>query len=144
MSQTSDPQTLRVYGYTALYTGHDVEHDLHAIGVVSTRNNLANGVTGALVYDRGRFVQVVEGPKDAIARLVTRVQADTRVADWQLLFDLPTPRRSMQDWSLQVLRVDAHPYLHQGTLEAFRDQYLRAFRVDAEGFLLLLRALMQS
>lgn len=144
MNEASAPQPLRVYAYTALYAALDLERDLQAIAAASTRNNPSSGITGALVYDRGRFVQVVEGPEVAIARLVTRIRTDPRIADWTLLFDRPTLHRSMQEWSMQVLRTDTHSSLHQETLEAFRDQYVRAFQVDAEGFLRLLVALLKS
>lgn len=144
MNEASAPHPLRVYAYTALYAAHDLERDLQRIAAASTRNNPANGITGALVYDRGRFVQVVEGPEEAIASLVQRISLDPRIADWTVLFDRPTLGRSMQAWSMQVLRTDTHDGLHQETLEAFRDQYVRAFRVDAEGFLRLLVALIQA
>lgn len=144
MSESSPAQPLRVYAYTALYAAHDLERDLQCIAAASSRNNPSRGITGALVYDRGRFVQVVEGPEEAIALLVSRIRKDPRIADWKLLFDRPTLDRSMQAWSMQVLRTDTHDGLHQETLEAFRDQYVRAFRVDAEGFIRLLIALIQS
>jgi hypothetical protein len=144
MNGPSQPSPLRVYAYTALYAGSDLERDLEAIAAVSRKNNVGQGVTGALIFDRGRFIQVVEGPPDYIGELVGRIRLDTRIAEWTPLFDQPTFHRSMVDWSMQVLRTDARPGLPQATLEAFRTQYLRAFKVDAVGFLHLLVALIQS
>ncbi len=135
---------LRLLAYTASYIGSDLPADLAAIREASTRNNPAAGITGALVYDRGRFIQAVEGPAEGIERLLERVTRDTRAADMTVLFDATTPTRSLQEWSMRVFRVDTADAVDPATLAAFRDAYVRNFRPDAAGFLDLFRALVTT
>ena len=44
----------------------------------SSHNNATAGLTGFLIFIDRRFFQVVEGPKDAIEDLMTRIEDDDR------------------------------------------------------------------
>ena len=135
---------LRLVAYTATYLGSNLAQDLDAIRAASDRNNPGADITGVLVYDRGRFIQAVEGPVDAIESLLGRVHADPRAGGMDVLIDTATPARSLQEWTMRTLRIDTEPALDADTLRAFRDAYLRNFRPDAAGFIDLLRALVSS
>lgn len=134
---------LRLVAYTAAYIGTDLDGDLAQIQVASDRNNSASGVTGALLYDRGRFVQVVEGPHVAIDHLLARLQRDPRISDWQTLIDIDTDHRSCQRWALRILRTDSRDMVAIEELNTFRDMYLRSFKPDAAGFIQLLQAILR-
>ena len=54
------------------------EQQLDDILSTSRRNNSRTGITGALLYQDGNFVQVLEGDKDQVRRLFTRIEADPR------------------------------------------------------------------
>jgi hypothetical protein len=41
-------------------------------------NNERQGVTGALIFDRGDFGQVLEGPRSAVLETFLRIEADPR------------------------------------------------------------------
>lgn len=45
---------------------------------VSRRNNQRAGVTGVLVHDGRRFLQVLEGEPDAVWQTIDRIRADQR------------------------------------------------------------------
>ena len=137
----ADP-ALRFVVYRATYAGTDLAHDLAAIRDASHRNNPGAGITGALVYDRGQFIQALEGPAASVEALLGRVRGDPRAGAMDVLIDTSTPMRSLQEWSMRLLRVDALPAVEATTLGAFRDAYLRNFRPDAAGFIELLRALV--
>jgi hypothetical protein len=139
---TTQRQPLRLVAYSGAYAGDDLEADLGQIQQASNRNNVAAGITGALLYDRGRFVQVVEGPHDAIGMLLGRLQSDPRIRDWHTLIDSDTGHRSCDGWALRVLRTDSRDMVDQGKLDAFRDMYLRTFKADAAGFIQLFTALL--
>ena len=51
----------------------------------SRRNNAADGITGALMFNRGCFAQVLEGPRPALERTFERIQRDMRHEDVLLL-----------------------------------------------------------
>ncbi len=46
--------------------------------VVSRRNNAREGITGMLYSDGGRFLQVLEGPAEAVDAALARIRRDQR------------------------------------------------------------------
>ncbi|KPP81137.1 MAG: hypothetical protein HLUCCA04_09105 [Oceanicaulis sp. HLUCCA04] len=64
------------------------------------RNNTPAGITGILIHDRGRFIQLLEGPEEAINRLFERIRSDTRHTRVALLLHEPCSRRVTPDWSM--------------------------------------------
>ncbi len=135
---------LRLVAYTAVYVGDDIHRDLARIGASSRRNNVGAGITGALLFDGGRFIQAVEGPDGAVEALLARVRADARAAGMDVLFDRRTQSRSLQEWTMRVSLVRETPILAGPELGAFRDAYLRNFKPDADGFIALLRGLVEA
>ena len=136
--------SLRLVAYTAVYVGDDIHGDLERIQAASLRNNVVAGITGALLFDRGRFIQAVEGSDEAIEALLDRVRSDVRATSVNILFDRSTHARSLSDWTMRVRHVQESPMLASTELNAFRDAYLRNFRPDAEGFIALVRQLVEG
>lgn len=73
----------------------------------SRRNNAAVGVTGALLYDDGCFLQVLEGEPDAVAGVFSRVLRDDRHRRMLTLLDRVVPERTFPEWSMGLIDVDA-------------------------------------
>ena len=65
-----------------IYTSHATdafsETELGAILAASHANNPPQGLTGILLYSDGRFIQVLEGARDAVEALYERIKADPR------------------------------------------------------------------
>jgi blue light- and temperature-responsive anti-repressor len=66
----------------------------------SRRNNPRADVTGALMFNRGCFAQVLEGPRAAVEATFERIQRDPRHADVMLLQFAPVGRRGFPSWSM--------------------------------------------
>lgn len=49
-----------------------------AIGVVSTQQNLASGISGALLFDGRAFCQLLEGAEPEVRRLMAQIMVDPR------------------------------------------------------------------
>ena len=73
----------------------------------SRRNNAAVGVTGALLYADGNFLQVLEGAPDAVAEVYDRVQRDARHRGVLTLLDRTVTERQFPDWSMGLVDADA-------------------------------------
>ena len=71
------------------------------------KRNTAAGVTGMLLYLRGSFFQVIEGPADLVHGLYETISADQRHHRIRLLLDQPISHRSFADWSMGLARLDA-------------------------------------
>ncbi len=54
------------------------DEELPVILAAAQRNNAAQGVTGALLYNDGIFAQVLEGPFEAVQTVFERIQIDPR------------------------------------------------------------------
>lgn len=66
----------------------------------SQRNNRRDGVTGALLFTRSYFTQVLEGPIDAVEETFERVQLDRRHVDVRTIFHRPIVDRAFGEWRM--------------------------------------------
>jgi hypothetical protein len=74
--------------------------DLSSILDVSRANNRQLGLTGLLLHlDRG-FLQVLEGPKDAVLEIFGRIERDRRHTGLRILFQHDVSDRLFGDWSM--------------------------------------------
>lgn len=73
----------------------------------SDRNNRRDHLTGVLMRCEGRFLQVIEGTRADLDRLMKRLDGDTRHAGIRILSDEPIESRLFPDWGMA--RVDPTP-----------------------------------
>jgi hypothetical protein len=74
--------------------------NLIAILAVARRNNSANDITGLLMFNGKRFLQVLEGPSEAIDATFERIRRDPRHRGQVLLARKTIPQREFGDWSM--------------------------------------------
>lgn len=68
--------------------------------------NAALGVTGMLLYDRGNFFQVLEGPEAVVERLYARIATDPRHHRVVEIIHEPIAQRSFSAWTMGFARLD--------------------------------------
>lgn len=85
----------------------------------SQRNNDRDGLTGALAAHRDRFIQVVEGPAQALDALLRRLSGDPRHTDIRMLGREPVEARSFADWSMASAAITPS---HGAALDRLIDQ----------------------
>ena len=70
------------------------EQDVADIVKVSTQNNPSKDITGCLVEGKNSFLQILEGPSDAIKGLYKTISEDKRHTNVNscLLYTSPSPR----------------------------------------------------
>jgi hypothetical protein len=83
------------------------DEDLTAIHQSARHLNALDGITGLLLFDGSRFLQIVEGAEDAIDNLVERLRMDPRHSAFEVRDERYVERRSFPDWSMELLRVSA-------------------------------------
>ena len=66
----------------------------------SRHNNAIDGVTGLLFSDGRRFVQVLEGPDEAVAATMARIAADQRHSAIEIVADQAVAAREFGQWSM--------------------------------------------
>ena len=81
-------------------TDEEVDRQIAEILAVSRRNNARDGVTGALLYSRGCFAQVLEGRLADIERVFERIGRDERHRDLTVVSFGPVSTCEFGDWSM--------------------------------------------
>ena len=76
------------------------EDDISAILTQSRSNNVYRGLTGALLYHRGRFIQVLEGPDEAVTARYAVIAADPRHTGIQVIGEKQIGARQFPQWTM--------------------------------------------
>ena len=63
-------------------------------------SNATRGITGALVYADGFFLQILEGEKAAVESLMQRIEKDLRHETVVILLSGEIPAASFSDWRM--------------------------------------------
>jgi len=97
---------MRTTVYTSTATRDLTDDDLAELLRQCVRNNERSGLTGMLLHRDGRFMQVLEGPDDAVRDVFAVIAADTRHAEVRLLLDEPIAERAFPAWKMAFRTVD--------------------------------------
>ena len=83
------------------------DEDLAAIQQTARHLNALDGISGLLLFDGSRFLQIVEGAEDAVDNLVERLRMDPRHSAFEVRDERYVDRRSFPDWSMELVRVSS-------------------------------------
>jgi len=76
------------------------QEELLSILKKSKANNHKSGITGALCFSEGIFIQVIEGGRNAVNKLYSRIVADPRHGEVVLLNYDEIEERRFSGWSM--------------------------------------------
>ncbi|WP_375250436.1 BLUF domain-containing protein [Sphingomonas sp.] len=93
--------------YASRATGDNIRDDCHAILRQSRPNNGIDGITGILWTDGDRYLQLLEGPPDSVARTFDRILRDPRHTEVSVLRDDMCVDRQFGDWTMAALPDEA-------------------------------------
>lgn len=88
----------------------------------SAAKNTAINVTGVLLKVGNQFLQVLEGPEQAVDQLYDKIGRDERHTGMRLLYKEPLGERIFGQWSMGLLELDDDFDWREGQLDAFADQ----------------------
>ncbi|SDA28981.1 Sensors of blue-light using FAD [Methylobacterium sp. UNC378MF] len=85
-----------------LYVSRRTSSDAEVRNIVETSlaRNARLRVTGALVVSRGRFAQILEGPRTGVDTLMASIRRDPRHAGVEVLLYDDIERRRFAEWTL--------------------------------------------
>ena len=113
-----------IYVSTAVYLLSSEE--LLDILRVSRRNNEVGPVTGLLLYKDGNFMQVLEGPEEAVMNIFGKILRDTRHTDIIVISKEPITVREFADWRMAFLNLDDETLKTESALSDFLKESFRA------------------
>jgi Sensors of blue-light using FAD len=99
--------------YISRYSGVVGQTGLRSLLQQARENNQRLGITGGLVFDGERFVQWLEGPGDAIDRLIVSLRHDDRHHDFVLLSEGPLAARRYRRWASGYAEPDSVDHFEQ-------------------------------
>lgn len=91
---------------TILGSNENVHKEIEQILAISRQRNAASGITGALMFNRKCFAQVLEGMHDDIQETFERIQCDPRHGDVVVLDFEPVDARRFSQWSMGYIGYD--------------------------------------
>jgi hypothetical protein len=107
---------LKSLTYTSLAELDLGAEDLHAIHRTARELNALDGITGLLVFNGTHFLQIVEGPAEAIDDLVARLKRDPRHSSLEVRDERKIDARSFPDWSMELVQVSAGYFEARGEI----------------------------
>ncbi len=87
-----------------VYASHPFGFDaatLYAILTSARRNNARDGITGALICRGDLYLQLLEGPGEAVAAAYARIERDDRHLEVTRLLDGPAATRMCPNWAMR-------------------------------------------
>jgi hypothetical protein len=98
---------LKTLTYTSRARLDLADEELNDIHQTARHLNALDGITGLLLFDGSRFLQIIEGAEDAIDNLVERLRLDLRHSAFEIRDERLVEQRSFADWSMELVRVSA-------------------------------------
>jgi hypothetical protein len=134
--------------YTSIATRPMSEQDLIDILEVSRRNNVADEITGLLLYLNGSFMQVLEGPRVNVEHTYQRIARDKRHHYVVTVLKQPITERAFGAWRMSFVNLNnptvaEHPGYSRYLLNAMGDPGLHRHNSVALSFMETFRFLNQ-
>ena len=105
------------------------QSDLDNLANNAARSNSVADVTGMLAYNGAHFMQLLEGRRDVLDELISKISKDTRHRDLVIIRRDDRLVRECPDWSMRVFLV---PMERAGSANAMRDSLPESFRADTK------------
>ncbi|HXD40088.1 MAG TPA: BLUF domain-containing protein [Ramlibacter sp.] len=104
-SRGDEPVARLMYASQANVEG-SIYAEMHRIRASAMRHNEPAGVATALLYQSGWFAQWKEGPRDALLRIMDRVETDPRHHSMRIVHSSRGPRILDGPWSMAVVQCN--------------------------------------
>lgn len=93
--------------YVSSASSRFMEGDFEQITAVSANNNRRDGITGALLFKEGTFMQVLEGDEPVVCRTFARIASDPRHQSLITLLRGNIQERQFPEFSMRVEELNA-------------------------------------
>ena len=107
---------------------------LKSILEAARRNNLDNGISGVLLFNRQFFLQTIEGSRPKINQLLTNLINDKRHFDLQIIESRQISERKWGKWSMAYAtptKTNQSIYLRYSTSKDFNPYMMKAESINS-------------
>ena len=92
--------------YTSIATPLLITSDIRRIMEIAKKFNAKNKITGCLLYYKRRFIQILEGEEEIIAKLYSRIKQDKKHFNVNLLYTNEISERIFPQWSMAFKEIN--------------------------------------
>ncbi|MDQ2963362.1 MAG: BLUF domain-containing protein [Pseudomonadota bacterium] len=103
--------------YSSAANGDMPRHELEKILAQARARNRSLDVTGLLVYVDGVFLQILEGEREAVSKLMEKIAHDPRHRDVKGFREADTEHRSFASWQMAFVSPSAREFAAWAGLE---------------------------
>lgn len=96
---------LIVYMSEYLGNANSIFSDVGDIITTSKAQNPKHGITGILLYHKGKFVQVIEGEEEELRSLMNNIEKDERHTNLRYLIDENISERGFEQWNMEFFNL---------------------------------------
>ncbi|OIH99761.1 MULTISPECIES: BLUF domain-containing protein [unclassified Curtobacterium] len=107
--------------YSSLATRHLEDDDLAALLAQSRRANAENDITGVLLFRNGYFLQLLEGPDQAVRDKMATIKHDDRHTKVSVLVEELVEERQFPEWTMGFPAEDSDVEQAPGYRTTFDD-----------------------
>jgi len=105
--------------------------ELEELLQIARIKNAARGVTGMLVYSKGSFLQVLEGPPSKVDEVYNKVEEDRRHRNVVLLKELSVREPCFPDWKMGFKRLTSDRHTPRSFFELTKPGMSKAANSNA-------------
>lgn len=107
IGRTTRKEPVLSLAYSSTATRSFDDQDLADLLVQSRRANRSSHLTGLLLYHRGRFLQVLEGPEEIVRDRMDIIKTDPRHTRVRVLVEETRDQRHFPDWTMGYEPISA-------------------------------------
>ena len=120
--------------YVSEYTKSDesINQDLNDITKIAKETNPTLSITGLLFYHNRKFLQIIEGEKDSLEKLMVSIEKDPRHRNIERIIDEKAIRRSYEDWNMDAFNLSDHESLDLDKLKIINKIYKESWLLESK------------
>jgi hypothetical protein len=96
------------------------ENELTQLFGTTENNNTGKNITGILLYESGKFLQVLEGDEQVLKSLYEKIEADSRHNNIFVILNQPCKRRIFENYASRFSIVKSKEEIQ--TIETYLNQ----------------------
>lgn len=138
------PGDLWSLAYTSTWSGSPDAESIRMLTDLAKEKNAAASITGVLLVDGRRILQILEGPRAEVLALYARIERDDRHYGVERLYSDRIAVRSFSQWSMRAISHESlTPGVATPLLESIRS-YAAGHRPTAGNYAQLLLSLVEA
>lgn len=135
---------LIIYTSKSTIASSVIDEEMLKISQQAQKNNQKHNITGILFFHNGTFIQVLEGEKQLLEQLMTRIEADNRHQQINRIIDENISQRFFKAWQMDALNLDNSQDIDTASLEMFVNVYKLNYALKTDKLVEMIKTLLEN